>query len=146
MWKQCWCLSGWHWYSGWKLSWWLQLHYSVGDRRLIEDRGNNCLLCLLRHVLTHLFLWRYDSMRITLSMKWAASEKWYIVIHCLVAFHQCTETSKTVSESSSSSGSLRSNSCSRCASVGMRRAGFSCLLSVEEMGDFYIVFEMFLWI
>jgi hypothetical protein len=68
------------------------------------------------------------------------------VTHCLVAFLQCTETSKTVSESSSSSGSLCCDSCLRCASVGMRRAGFSCLLSVEEMGDFYIVFEMSLWI
>jgi hypothetical protein len=83
---------------------------------------------------------------VSLSMKWAASEKWCTVTHCLVAFHQCTETSKAVSESSSSSGSLCCNSCLRCASVGMRRAGFRCLLSVEEMGDFYIVFEMSLWI
>jgi hypothetical protein len=85
-------------------------------------------------------------MCMTLSMKWAASEKWYTVTHCLVAFLQCTETSKTVSESSSSFGSLCSNSCSRSASVGTRGAGFSCLLNVEETGDFYLVFEMSLWI
>jgi hypothetical protein len=82
---------------------------------------------------------------LSLSMKWAASEKWYTVTHCLVTFHQCTETSKAVSESSSSR-SLCCNSCLRCASVGMRRAGYSCLLCVEEMGDFYIVFEISLWI
>jgi hypothetical protein len=52
-----------------------QLHYRDGDRTLVEERGNNCLLCVLRHVLTHLFLWGYDSMCMTLSMKWAASEK-----------------------------------------------------------------------
>jgi hypothetical protein len=80
----------------------------------------------------------YDSMLVTLSMKWAASEKWYAVTHCLVAFFQCTETSKTVSETSSSV-SLCCNSCSRSALVGMRRAGSSCLLSEEEMGDFYCV-------
>jgi hypothetical protein len=52
-----------------------QLHYRGGDGRLVEERGNSCLLCLLQHVRTDLFLWCYDSMRITLSMKWAASEK-----------------------------------------------------------------------
>jgi hypothetical protein len=52
-----------------------QLHYKGGDRRLVEERGNNCWLCLVQPVLTHLFLLCYDSMLVTLSMKWAASEK-----------------------------------------------------------------------
>ena len=107
------------------------LHYWGGNRRLVEEIGNSYLLCLLWHVLTHL------------SMKWAM---WFNkVTHCFVAFIQCTETCRTVSESSSSSGSLSSNSCLMSASVGMGKVGFSCLSSVDEKGDFYIVFEMPMW-
>jgi hypothetical protein len=51
-----------------------------------------------------------------------------------------------MSESSSSSGSLCFNSCLRSALFGMRKGGFSCLLSVEEIGGFYVVFEMCMWI
>jgi hypothetical protein len=52
-----------------------QLHGRGGDRRLVEERGNYCLLCLLPRVLAHLFLWCHDSIHVTLSVKWAAAEK-----------------------------------------------------------------------